>query len=174
MWGDTCLAPGGRAFINVPLVVAGRTIGVLHLDAWQPGVFTADHARIATAVGEHVALAVQQKQLLEQSGAFTGGSSSGGSGGGGSLFGSLASLFGGSGAMMSNNRATKYAFSNTLGVTENNDVLTSYILAPTSATAIATVATIATIDGTSGTDNLFAATGMPSWRSAFASGGLVP
>ena len=53
-----------RAFINAPLVIEGETIGVLHLDAWQPNVFTAKHAHIVSLVAEHVAVAVQQHRFL--------------------------------------------------------------------------------------------------------------
>ncbi len=54
-----------RAFINVPLTVDGRTLGVLHFDSLRAGVFSGEHEQLASMVGEQVAVAVRSARLLE-------------------------------------------------------------------------------------------------------------
>ncbi len=56
-----------RAFINVPLTVEGRTLGVLHFDSPRAGVFSGEHEQLASLIGEQVAVAVRSARLLELS-----------------------------------------------------------------------------------------------------------
>lgn len=55
-----------RSWIGVPLMVHGKSIGVLTFDSAQVGAFTSDHLRLATAFGEHVAVALANAQLFEE------------------------------------------------------------------------------------------------------------
>ena len=51
-------------FINVPLRVDGHVIGVLHIDSNQPRAWMPDDLRLATLVGEQVALVLLSAQSL--------------------------------------------------------------------------------------------------------------
>ncbi|MFP4510008.1 MAG: diguanylate cyclase [Spirochaetaceae bacterium] len=55
-----------RSWMGVPLMVHGKSIGVLTFDNAQVGAFTSDHLRLATAFGEHVAVALSNAQLFEE------------------------------------------------------------------------------------------------------------
>ncbi|MEE8441149.1 MAG: diguanylate cyclase [Spirochaetia bacterium] len=55
-----------RGWLGVPLVVHGETIGLLAMDSTQPGFFTAKHVRLSTALGDHVAVALYNARLFEQ------------------------------------------------------------------------------------------------------------
>ncbi len=55
-----------RAFINVPLRVGERTVGVLHLDADSPRVWTQSELRLARLVGELIGGAVEGAELLRE------------------------------------------------------------------------------------------------------------
>jgi len=55
-----------RSWLGVPLVVHGEVIGLLALDSVTPGFFTSKHVRLATALGDHVAVAIQNARLYEQ------------------------------------------------------------------------------------------------------------
>ena len=55
------------AFINVPLQIEGQVVGLLHLDAYQPHVFDNEQLQLAQSVAAHIAGAVRQMQLLQQS-----------------------------------------------------------------------------------------------------------
>ena len=55
-----------RAWLGVPLVVHGETIGLLALDSVQPGFFTPKHIRLSAALGDHVAVALYNARLFQQ------------------------------------------------------------------------------------------------------------
>lgn len=55
-----------RSWLGVPLIVHGEVIGLLALDSASPGFFTGKHVRLATALGDHVAVAIQNARLYEQ------------------------------------------------------------------------------------------------------------
>ncbi|MFP4550418.1 MAG: diguanylate cyclase [Spirochaetales bacterium] len=55
-----------RSWIGVPLSVHGLTIGLIAMDNRNPDVFSQTHVRLATALGGHVALALQNARLYEQ------------------------------------------------------------------------------------------------------------
>lgn len=55
-----------RSYINVPLRAGGLAIGMLHLDSYSPQVWTPGHVRLAGLVGEQVATAVWQANLLRE------------------------------------------------------------------------------------------------------------
>jgi diguanylate cyclase (GGDEF)-like protein/PAS domain S-box-containing protein len=55
-----------RGWLGVPLVVHGETIGLLALDSEQPGFFTAKHVRLSAALGDHVAVALYNARLFQQ------------------------------------------------------------------------------------------------------------
>ncbi|PQV64911.1 PAS domain S-box-containing protein/diguanylate cyclase (GGDEF) domain-containing protein [Abditibacterium utsteinense] len=53
-----------RSFINVPLLVEGKPIGVLHFDAHQPQTWPEDQLRLARLIGAQLASVVQGFYLL--------------------------------------------------------------------------------------------------------------
>lgn len=55
-----------HAWIGIPLMVRGRSIGVLTFDSAQRGAFTSSHLRLAAAFGEHVSVALANAQLFEE------------------------------------------------------------------------------------------------------------
>jgi signal transduction histidine kinase len=56
-----------HGWIGVPLSVEGRLIGMLTIDKWQPGVYNSQHAVVAEAFANHVAMAIRNAQLYEES-----------------------------------------------------------------------------------------------------------
>jgi diguanylate cyclase (GGDEF)-like protein/PAS domain S-box-containing protein len=55
-----------RGWLGVPLVVHGEKIGLLAMDSAKPGFFTPKHVRLATALGDNVAVALYNARLFEQ------------------------------------------------------------------------------------------------------------
>ena len=55
-----------RSWLGVPLIVHGDVIGVLVLESATPEFFTPKHTRLVSALGDHVAVAIQNAQLFEQ------------------------------------------------------------------------------------------------------------
>lgn len=55
-----------RGWLGVPLVVHGETLGLLVMHSTQPGFFTPKHIRLSTALGDHVAVALFNARLFEQ------------------------------------------------------------------------------------------------------------
>jgi signal transduction histidine kinase len=51
-----------RSFVAVPLTVKGRVFGVLNVDASEPHRFTAADVELVSAVGNHVALAIDRAE----------------------------------------------------------------------------------------------------------------
>lgn len=56
---------GVRSLLGVPLIVAGRTIGVVHVGALRPRRFTEDEARLLQLVAGRIAMAIDQARLYE-------------------------------------------------------------------------------------------------------------
>ena len=59
-------ATGTRSWMGLPLVVHGSVLGLLALKSRTAGFFTADHLRLATTFADHVAVAISNAQLHEQ------------------------------------------------------------------------------------------------------------
>lgn len=55
-----------RGWMGVPLKVHDRIIGMLALDSIQPNRFTSVHGRMATAFADHVAIALENTRLFEE------------------------------------------------------------------------------------------------------------
>ena len=55
-----------QAFINVPLRVGERAVGVLHFDAFSPRQWSPDELRLARLVGELVGSVIESGELLRQ------------------------------------------------------------------------------------------------------------
>src|SRR5215203_1569446 len=56
-----------RNWMGVPLVAAGKVIGLYSLDKIQPGFFQPEHARRAETLAARAASAIQNAQLFQQS-----------------------------------------------------------------------------------------------------------
>jgi signal transduction histidine kinase len=56
-----------RSWIGTPLSVEGQVIGMLTIDKWEPDSYTSEHATLAQAFASHVAIAIRNAQLYEQS-----------------------------------------------------------------------------------------------------------
>jgi phosphoserine phosphatase RsbU/P len=55
--------PNVRSELAVPLITKNRVIGVIDIEARQPGYFTADHSRLLTLVASRVAAGIENAQL---------------------------------------------------------------------------------------------------------------
>ncbi|MFW5717538.1 MAG: sensor domain-containing diguanylate cyclase [Spirochaetota bacterium] len=55
-----------RSWLGVPLIVHGEVIGLMALDSASPHFFTPKHVKLASALGDHVAVALQNARLYEQ------------------------------------------------------------------------------------------------------------
>jgi diguanylate cyclase (GGDEF)-like protein len=54
-----------RSWLGVPLVVGARVIGMLAVDSRDPGHFTAEHARLASAFADQVAIVFENARLYQ-------------------------------------------------------------------------------------------------------------
>ncbi len=54
-----------RGWMGVPLIVQDRIIGMLALDSRKPNQFTPEHVRMASAFAAHVAIALENARLYE-------------------------------------------------------------------------------------------------------------
>ncbi len=54
-----------RSWLGVPLILGERVIGMLTVDRAQPGHFDHEHAQLATAFADHVAIALENARLFE-------------------------------------------------------------------------------------------------------------
>ncbi len=54
-----------RGWMGVPLIVQNRIIGMLALDSHEPNRFTPEHVRMASAFAAHVAIALENARLYE-------------------------------------------------------------------------------------------------------------
>jgi diguanylate cyclase (GGDEF)-like protein len=57
---------GIRGWMGVPLLLYDQMIGMLALDSHKPGTFTPDHARLASAFADQVAIALENTRLFEE------------------------------------------------------------------------------------------------------------
>jgi signal transduction histidine kinase len=57
---------GIQMVISTPLLVKGKTVGVLDLGATQPRVMTAEELSLLTAIGHQIGVAVENAHLYEQ------------------------------------------------------------------------------------------------------------
>ncbi len=64
------LAGKARSYLAVPIMVKNRPIGILRLTHNEPGRFTADHARLATAIANQAAIAIENARLYQQAQEF--------------------------------------------------------------------------------------------------------
>jgi formate hydrogenlyase transcriptional activator len=60
------LGAGILSTVSVPLVTRGRGIGVLHLGSQEPDRYTAEDAELLRAIGEQVALAIENMLAYEE------------------------------------------------------------------------------------------------------------
>ncbi len=69
-WGRDEGDPGGfaqiHAWIGAPLVFKGRTVGLMTIDKHEPNFYTAEHAQLAGAVADQIAVAVQNARLYQE------------------------------------------------------------------------------------------------------------
>lgn len=63
---QTLRAEGIRSYISIPLIFQGDLIGALNIASGVPGVFTREHAEIATEVANLLAVAIRQSRLFHQ------------------------------------------------------------------------------------------------------------
>ncbi len=59
-------AAGIRAWLGVPLLLGDRLIGMLALDKREPGFYTPEHARLASAFAVQAAIAIENARLYEE------------------------------------------------------------------------------------------------------------
>jgi GAF domain-containing protein len=52
-----------HSWLGVPLIVSERVIGMLSIDSFQPNHYTQDHARLATAFADQVAIVMENARL---------------------------------------------------------------------------------------------------------------
>jgi len=63
---DSLIAAHSRSLLCVPLVIVGRTLGVIYLDTDVPDVrFDENHLQLVTAVGAIAAVAIQNARKFE-------------------------------------------------------------------------------------------------------------
>jgi diguanylate cyclase (GGDEF)-like protein len=55
-----------HSWLGVPLIVQGRFTGMISLDSIKSGTFTPDHARLAVAYADQVAIALENARLFAQ------------------------------------------------------------------------------------------------------------
>lgn len=65
-WAETGGAPQPLSFLGIPLRADGQTLGLLHFKSSRPAAFDEAHMRLATLVGEQIAVALHEAQLLTQ------------------------------------------------------------------------------------------------------------
>lgn len=54
-----------RSWLGVPLIVRDQIIGMLAVDSTQPDCFTEDHAQLVAAFAGHVAIALENRRLIQ-------------------------------------------------------------------------------------------------------------
>ncbi len=60
------LAGPARSYLAVPIIFKDQVIGILRLTHYEPGRFTADHARLATAIANQAAVAIENARLHQR------------------------------------------------------------------------------------------------------------
>jgi len=61
--GYIAAVPNVRSELAIPLILKGRVIGVIDLEARAPGYFTDEHKRVLTLIGSRVAAGIENAQL---------------------------------------------------------------------------------------------------------------
>ena len=56
-------APGVRSELAVPLIAKNKVIGVIDVEAAQPGAFTEEHVRLLTLFGSRIAVGIENARL---------------------------------------------------------------------------------------------------------------
>ena len=59
-------APGVRSELAVPLIAKNKVIGVLDIEAAQPGAFTEEHKRLLTLFASRIAVGIENARLYTQ------------------------------------------------------------------------------------------------------------
>jgi sigma-B regulation protein RsbU (phosphoserine phosphatase) len=59
--------PNVRSELAIPLIVKNRVIGVIDLEAREPGYFTEEHRRLLTLIGSRMAVGIENAQLYTRS-----------------------------------------------------------------------------------------------------------
>lgn len=59
-------AIGIRSWLGVPLLLGDKLIGMLALDKREPGYYTSEHARLASAFAAQAAIAIENARLYEE------------------------------------------------------------------------------------------------------------
>jgi len=54
-----------RGWLGIPLIVKDKLIGTISIDSIHPGAFNAQHARLAVAIADQVAIALENARLFE-------------------------------------------------------------------------------------------------------------
>lgn len=61
------VAAGIRSWMGVPLLLGDRLLGMLSLDKKEPGFYSPEHARLASAFATQAAIAIENARLYEES-----------------------------------------------------------------------------------------------------------
>jgi sigma-B regulation protein RsbU (phosphoserine phosphatase) len=65
--GYIAAIPNVRSELAIPLIVKNRIIGVIDLEAREPGYFTDDHKRLLTLIASRMAVGIENAQLYTRS-----------------------------------------------------------------------------------------------------------
>ncbi len=66
IWNPILRQKGIKAMLGVPLIVAGASLGVLHVGSLSPREFTRDEFELLQLVAERVAIAIERARLHEE------------------------------------------------------------------------------------------------------------
>jgi phosphoserine phosphatase RsbU/P len=61
--GYIAAIPNVRAELAIPLIVKNRVIGIIDIEAREPGAFTEDHKRLLTLIASRMAVGIENAQL---------------------------------------------------------------------------------------------------------------
>jgi sigma-B regulation protein RsbU (phosphoserine phosphatase) len=65
--GYIAAIPNVRSELAIPLITKNRVIGVIDLEAREPGYFTEDHRRLLTLIASRMAVGIENAQLYTRS-----------------------------------------------------------------------------------------------------------
>ncbi|MBV8891811.1 MAG: GAF domain-containing protein [Acidobacteria bacterium] len=65
--GYIAAIPSVRSELAIPLIIKNRVIGVIDLEAPEPGYFTEDHKRLLTLIASRMAVGIENAQLYTRS-----------------------------------------------------------------------------------------------------------
>jgi sigma-B regulation protein RsbU (phosphoserine phosphatase) len=65
--GYIAAIPNVRSELAIPLIIKNRVIGVIDLEAREPGYFTEDHKRLLTLIASRMAVGIENAQLYTRS-----------------------------------------------------------------------------------------------------------